>query len=150
MQSVAINHTSLLNGLIQENSYKYYLEIGIGAGANFKAIQAPVKMGVDPFVFDKGVKSVTSDAFFAENREKFDLIFIDGLHHYDQVKKDFESALLCLNEGGKIVIHDVWPDEPYTARVPRDSKEKAEWFKKIYNTYYLRGLTELGYRCEVL
>lgn len=36
---------------------------------------------------------------------KFDLIFIDGLHTYEQVKKDYEW-LKYLNEGGYIIFHD--------------------------------------------
>lgn len=29
-----------------------------------------------------GTHRMTSDAFFATNEEQFDLVFIDGLHHY--------------------------------------------------------------------
>lgn len=36
----------------------------------------------------------------------FDLIFIDGCHYYDYVKKDTENALRHLQPGGLIVWHD--------------------------------------------
>jgi predicted O-methyltransferase YrrM len=36
----------------------------------------------------------------------FDLIFVDGCHYYDYVRKDTENALRCLRPGGVIVWHD--------------------------------------------
>tara|TARA_B100001250_G_C19796776_1_gene789099 strand:- start:1888 stop:2547 length:660 start_codon:yes stop_codon:yes gene_type:complete len=39
--------------------------------------------------------------------EKFDLIFIDGSHEYDYVKKDFESYFPMLNSKGLIIFHDI-------------------------------------------
>jgi len=39
--------------------------------------------------------------------KKFDLIFIDGDHTYEGVKKDFEMYSSLLNEDGIIVFHDI-------------------------------------------
>jgi hypothetical protein len=52
---------------------------------------------------------MTSDEFFSTNNEKYDVIFIDGLHWSEQVEKDIDNALLCLNDGGYIVAHDCLP-----------------------------------------
>ena len=52
---------------------------------------------------------MTSDDFFKDNKEKFDTIFIDGLHIDEQVQKDIENSLNALNEGGTIVMHDCKP-----------------------------------------
>jgi len=41
-----------------------------------------------------------------KNNEKFDLIFIDGNHKYEAVKKDYEQALLVLDESGFIAFHN--------------------------------------------
>lgn len=52
-----------------------------------------------------------SDLFFARYIKeglKFDGIFIDGDHSYEQVKKDTENALKCCSSGGIIVWHDVY------------------------------------------
>jgi predicted O-methyltransferase YrrM len=38
--------------------------------------------------------------------ESFDLIFIDGCHHYDYVKSDTENAYRRLKPGGVLVWHD--------------------------------------------
>ena len=55
-----------------------------------------------------------SDIFFARYIKeglKFDGIFIDGDHSYEQVKKDTENALKCCTPGGIIVWHDVYNKE---------------------------------------
>ncbi len=36
----------------------------------------------------------------------FDMIFLDGCHHYEYVKKDTENALVHLKTGGILVWHD--------------------------------------------
>lgn len=50
---------------------------------------------------------------------KFDLIFIDGLHTAEQVRKDFENALKLLSHNGFIVLHDCNPIKEEHTIVPR-------------------------------
>ena len=76
-----------------------------------------VKVGVDPV--SGGNIRKTSDAFFSENNQKFDLIFIDGLHHYEQVKRDIFNSLKFLNSKGIILLHDCLPRNYYYQAVPR-------------------------------
>ena len=48
---------------------------------------------------------------------KFDVIFIDGMHIYEQSVKDFANSVKHLNDPGLIIIHDVDPtDEKMAAR----------------------------------
>jgi hypothetical protein len=54
---------------------------------------------------------MTSDDFFAQNKETFDVIFIDGLHWSEQVYKDIINSLKILNEGGFIICHDINPPD---------------------------------------
>ena len=49
---------------------------------------------------------MTSDEYFSKFKDKFDIIFIDGLHHYEQVKKDIFNSLEILNSNGIILMHD--------------------------------------------
>jgi predicted O-methyltransferase YrrM len=65
---------------------------------------------------------MTSDDFFKQNTETFDLVFIDGLHEAPQVYKDIVNALEVLNEGGIIVCHDMLPATELAQRVPRESQ----------------------------
>ena len=36
---------------------------------------------------------MTSDEFFKSNNEFFDLIFLDGLHTYEQTIKDIDNSI---------------------------------------------------------
>jgi predicted O-methyltransferase YrrM len=55
----------------------------------------------------------TSDNFFLTNKLLFDLIYIDGLHAYDQVKSDLENAYKILRPKGYLLIDDyLWKFYP--------------------------------------
>lgn len=47
-----------------------------------------------------------SGDFFSENKEKFDLVYIDGDHGYRGCKADLLGALERLNPGGRIIMDD--------------------------------------------
>src|SRR3990167_4741301 len=49
---------------------------------------------------------VRSDRFWNENSTKFDLIYIDGSHLYDDVRNDLYKAWEFLNEGGLLLADD--------------------------------------------
>ena len=89
---------------------KKYLEIGIDLGHTFSSIKCIDKLGVD-IVDNCGYVThlMTSDNFFAGNTKKFDIIFIDGDHHWQQIVKDFNNAVKCLNQDGLLFVHDLIP-----------------------------------------
>lgn len=128
-------HTQLLNALAAKYTLNNYLEIGVQSKQqNFNKIICQNKTGVDPAVLDKGVLRMTSDDYFdaiSTNNPPpmFDLVFIDGLHHADQVKRDFENSLRFLSDTGFIVIHDVLPENEEGTRVPRETKQ---WWGDVY------------------
>lgn len=110
------SRTEIINKLILEKKYSSYLEIGCDTNSNFSDILIPKKIGVDPNL--GGTHKMTSDEFFKINRENFDLIFIDGLHITDQVDRDIENSLKCLNPSGLILIHDCLPKKIWSQIVP--------------------------------
>lgn len=61
----------------------------------------------------------------------FDLIFIDGLHTAEQVKKDFENSLKILSPNGFIVLHDCNPEKEEHTIVPRPTKT-GHWNGDVY------------------
>ena len=108
---------NVIQDTIFRKKYKSYLEIGCFDDEVFSKIEIESKVGVDP---EKGgTIRDTSDNFFKFNKTKFDIIFIDGLHHYDQLKKDIENSLLFLNENGVIFLHDCMPRSFISQAVPR-------------------------------
>ncbi len=123
-ESQNFNRTALLNFIIacheKKNNCKY-LEIGCQNDINFNAISVKNKVGVDPDI--GGNLRLTSDQFFKKNNSKFDLIFLDGLHTYEQTKKDLLNSLEIINDGGVIVLDDFIPrnwKEHFTPRVQTD------------------------------
>jgi len=48
----------------------------------------------------------SSNNFFENNSENFDLIFVDGDHSSNQVKLDIENSWKILNKGGYLILDD--------------------------------------------
>ena len=119
-----MTRTELINGLIKKYNFKTYLEIGVNTqsqpGYNWVGVDIPVKHGVDPNV-DTTYK-LTSDEFFDNYiSQKYDIIFIDGLHLFEQVYRDITNSLNHLVDGGIIVVHDCNPITEITQRRERAS-----------------------------
>lgn len=113
------SRTDLINFLINKISATKYLEIGVEGGINFSQVICKYKVGVDPDIESKATHFVTSNEFFSKNQEKFDVIFIDGLHHCDQVYLDIKNSLKILNKNGFIICDDLNPWDEHLQVVPR-------------------------------
>lgn len=110
-----INRYHVINYFARRRNSQKYLEIGVYRGECFERVICPQKIGVDPNPMivksDWDIRQMRSDDFFAENRERFDLVFIDGLHHSEQVFRDVLHSLAVLNPGGVVLLHDCSPPE---------------------------------------
>jgi SAM-dependent methyltransferase len=112
------NRKAIVNQLLSATGGNGYLEIGCAANDLFDAVMAERKVGVDPA--RGGTHRLTSDVFFDTwNGDKFDVVFIDGFHHYAQVRRDLEGALRCLRRGGWIALHDMLPRDWLEEHVPQ-------------------------------
>ena len=136
----------LIDYLIKKYDYKDYLEIGCDRDQLFSRIKLENKIGVDPY--SGGNVRKTSDDFFLENNKTFDLVFIDGLHTYAQVKKDILNSVKFLNTNGIILVHDCLPDTMSKQAVPR---YKMQWNGDVWKAIVdLRQNPELDiYTCEM-
>ncbi|MDV4144122.1 class I SAM-dependent methyltransferase [Shimia sp. FJ5] len=113
------NRIALVNHLLSatQGAQSAYLEIGCASNSLFNSVACLDKTGVDPA--SGGTHRMTSDAFFAANTRRFDVIFIDGLHEYAQVRRDALNALAVLKDGGWIAFHDFLPADWQQHHVPR-------------------------------
>lgn len=116
----------LINFLIEKFDLKNYLEIGVDNGSNYNKIICESKNSVDPaedkYSHAKPTYKMTSDGFFkneAKNHAPFDIIFIDGLHHSEQVDKDIENSIKFLTDDGFIILHDCNPLTEEVQIIPR-------------------------------
>ena len=137
-----ITRTEIINFLIKKYSYKTYLEIGVNdPNNNFNKIKIKFKDGVDPIWRRnprKGNKyEMESDQFFALlNKNKlYDIIFIDGLHTYEQAKKDIAHSLNHLSSEGTIIVHDCNPPSKWHQRNVEEVKDNEEWYGTTWKAF---------------
>jgi len=143
MRSVT-SRTYIINKLIHDNNLRSYLEVGVSNPyVNFLDIRCAHKVAVDPCIECEYFSSesieqfkryidfqMTSDAFFKQNHETFDIIFVDGDHSYEQSLKDLNNALKCVPVGGFVVLHDAIPV----------SFESTQWENFEKKQYYNGGV----------
>lgn len=141
----------IINKLIKKYNFKSYLEIGVFYGETFNAVECEIKTSVDPKQYGSTTHQMTSDEFFKQinKTEKFDVIFIDGLHTYEQCYKDIENATKHLSDNGFILCHDMNPIEEWWAG---DSPlfEGAGWTGNVYKSFIKFRQTHLDYSCCLL
>jgi hypothetical protein len=149
-----IQRHHIINYLIDKYKLVNYLEIGVFKGENIKEIKATHKDGVDPgtegFVVPEVNYPITSDAFFELIKGhdiKYDIIFIDGLHHADQVEKDIQNSLNHLVPNGFIVMHDCNPTSYETQLVPRQT---TAWTGDVWKAFVNFKLNNIAYDCCVI
>ena len=113
-----------------------YIEIGVEFGTTLKLAQPQTKVvGVDPAPQVEGdladnisLYRQKSDDFFANNNlcsllgGSFTLAFIDGLHIFEQVLRDFINLEKCSDSGSLILIHDCLPLDQRTASRTRTTQ----------------------------
>jgi len=142
-----LGRVDVINKILKYNKGKSYLEIGVRRGETIAQIEASNRIGVDPNLqLDRiailkskgnldGVEflEIPSDRFFQENTRTFDVIFIDGLHLYEQAIKDILNALNVLNEGGYIVVHDC---NPMTEKAADRKQAKGIWSGDVWKSIY--------------
>ena len=103
---------NIIQYLINVNNYKSYLELGTDNGSCFEQINIKKKVCVDINDKYKGLSyHMSCDEFFAQNKDTFDIIFIDANHEDEYVWRDIQNALQILNWNGVIVCHDCNPQK---------------------------------------
>lgn len=133
-----MRRSDVLQGILDMFVRPKYLEIGVSEGTTFHAIGADFKVAVDPvfqFDFDSAKKSsdaseyhqVTSDFFFSKIASRyphFDVIYLDGLHTFEQTLRDLLNSLRYITDRGVIVVDDVIPSS-YHASLPNPAEFSA-------------------------
>lgn len=112
-----------------------YLEIGVQKGRSLNIARCEA-IGIDPqprTISDHTIYPITSDKFFATNPQIFpDLIFIDGLHLFEQTLRDFINCEKISHSGTMILIDDIFPAHPAQAlRERRTQKWTGDVWKVL-------------------
>lgn len=132
-----MNYRRVLARLHAHLAPRTYLEIGTAAGGTLALAECRT-VAIDPrFRLDSNVVGAkpacmffqtTSDAFFAEENveallgAKVDLAFLDGMHHFEFLLRDFFNTEAVCRPESVIVMHDCLPTDLHAARRrPSDS-----------------------------
>ena len=137
----------IINNYIYKENKKSYLEIGVEYGTTFNKIICDKKIGVDPDpkIEDERIIKKTSDNYFTEKGdEKFDIIFIDGMHQTDYVYRDFNNSIDNLTENGAIFLDDILPEnEKEQLKIPENPiyengilKYSSPWTGDVWKIVY--------------
>lgn len=147
---MSIQHRwDVLNGIAGAIRAQRYLEIGVQRGECLHRVHVAEKVGVDPDRSSAATVHMTSDAYFdalPEDFKPFDLVFIDGLHHAEQVVQDVQNALLWTSPYGVIVLHDC---DPPDERAARRTPCAGQWCGDVWRAW-LQLRTRLGLKMEVV
>lgn len=144
-----MNRTEIIQHIIDHRGYNSYLEVGSFRNENFYRIRIDRKISVDPDPESYADYQMTSDQYFTDNDEKFDIIFIDALHQHDQVWRDIMNSLEHLNRDGVIVLHDCLPKTEKMQIEDFTSHQHEEWTGDVWKAYY-KAFSELQYRVQVV
>ena len=91
--------------------------VDIWEDINFKDIQKSnyenYKKNIEEFLNKVKTYKGTSDSFFLNQRENFDVIYIDGSHETDQVYKDIKNSWKVLNNKGVLICDDYFYGDIY-------------------------------------
>jgi hypothetical protein len=123
-----MKRTQVVQACLDRTQARIYLEIGVFFGLSFGPVRANRKLAVDPVLrmprfarrfyrsnaAETSYHEQTSDAFFAGHQDwlgknGLSVVFVDGLHTYEQSLRDVESSLRYLHDDGTVVVHDCNP-----------------------------------------
>jgi hypothetical protein len=127
----------IVNHFIKSRNFENYLEIGVFEAYCFRKIISKNKDGVDPGLESETPNEVNykmdSNTFFEQLNEskKYDIVFIDGLHHSEQVDFDIQNSIINTVDNGVIVLHDCSPHSYNITTIPRQS---VEWTGDVYKS----------------
>ncbi|HHO76806.1 MAG TPA: class I SAM-dependent methyltransferase [Deltaproteobacteria bacterium] len=118
------NYLEILSSFHRHMQPKSYVEIGIGVGNSLTLVNPETKaVAIDPspnilnpIRARAKIYPVTSDDFFKRynlfqelGTDSIDLVFIDGLHIYEQIFKDFINIEKYSDKKTVVLIHDCLP-----------------------------------------
>lgn len=98
----------ILEGLL-DKEHSMHLAIDPFEDGHWKGVGAQVvkKLGYEKFHWEKDY-SIHSLSEKIKQNDKFDMIYIDGNHRFDDILVDFYLSDQILNVGGFLILDDMW------------------------------------------
>lgn len=146
LHRAGIRYRSFLGRAVEAVGARSYFEIGTASGGSLSEIGV-FSIAVDPqYKIDPGTDVIgrkpgcllfqmTADDFFAQYKianllpapHKLDFAFLDGMHHFEFLLRDFFNTEANSHEGTVIVMHDCIPVNPQsTFRQGKDRRRPLD------------------------
>ena len=141
----------LINYFSKTISAENYLEIGVLSGLTFSKIEIKNKTAVDrkfscdPKTLGGSYSEKTSNEYFEtlDKNVKFDMIYLDGDHTFEQTLVDLMNSMEFLSDKGLIILDDVYPsdylsslsDHHLALKLKAETNEtNRNWMGDVYKT----------------
>lgn len=136
-------------GLHTSNSLEVYLELGVRKGSCFNEVAPLAKKAYavdidDHYKYIENNKNAiwyhgTSTSFLESHnqKEKFDLVFIDADHKYESSLNDFKLVFPLVNNNGLILLHDTYPtcEELTNSHYCGDTYKTASYIRGYFSEW---------------
>ncbi len=122
-RATGLGYVPFLNRVHQRNLVDWYLEIGCRTGTSAKSCKSKSIM-VDPFfrietnvigqkpclhIFQQESDAFFASGFLSATNTKISFAFLDGLHLFEFLLRDFMNTEAHCDKGGAIAMHDCCP-----------------------------------------
>ena len=159
-----VGYHEFLAALHEEILFDWYLEIGSRKGESFAPVRSKT-IAVDPFFRLRGnvmnakrmllLCQMTSDAFFEEDILKSlsarpSLSFLDGMHLFEYLLRDFINAEANSHADGVIIMHDCCPYTPEMTTRDLDNLPKGDWTGDVWKMLPILRTHRPDLKVEVL
>ncbi len=145
-RAAGMGYKRFLDRLHNANLLDWYLEIGCRTGRSFAPVRGKT-IAVDPFFrIEKNVIGIkpalhifqaTSDAFFAsgflaQNDIKLSFSFLDGMHLFEFLLRDFMNTERATRPDGLIAMHDCCPFNSSMTTRDLDNLPSGAWTGDVW------------------
>jgi hypothetical protein len=164
-RATGLRYISFLNRVHRRNLVDWYLEIGCRSGASAKECGSKTIM-VDPFfkietniirmkprlhVFQQESDAFFETGFLKATKTKISFAFLDGLHLFEFLLRDFMNTERNSLVNGIVAIHDCCPsDLKMTTRDPQNLPPKSAWTGDVWKLIPILQEYRTDLKIEVL
>jgi hypothetical protein len=140
------HYTRFFEGLHRSCIFDWYMEVGCRSGRTFGPVRSRT-IAVDPYFRTEGniigakpalhVFQQTSDDFFASGflramNVQLSFSFLDGMHLFEFLLRDFMNAEAHSHEKGVIALHDCCPSNLGMTTRDLDNLPKGAWTGDVW------------------
>lgn len=144
--ATGLGYQSFLDDLHRENMFDWYMEIGCNEGRTFAPVQSKT-VAVDPFfkcesniigkkptlhVFQEESDSFFASGFLNKMKIRLSFSFLDGMHKFDYLLRDFMNAEANAHPDGVIALHDCCPFNEEMTTVDMSNLPKGAWTGDVW------------------